>query len=278
LLEYSSNYNSISGNNITANNVDGIRLYSSSSNSIFRNNFVNNAQQVYSSDSVNTWDDGYPSGGNYWSDYNGTDLYSGPYQNITGSDGIGDTPYIIDGNNRDRYPFTVHNIAVTSVTPSKTVVGQGYSLNATVTVANQGDYTETFNVTIYANPIIGEIYNIDLTSGNFTTVPFTWNTTGFAKGNYTISAVADTVPNETDTADNSFADGVVHVGVPGNVNYFDGSRMVDMIDLWLIQKYYGAVKGQPGPLYVPNYDIDDNGKIDMIDLWIAQKNFGQTEP
>jgi hypothetical protein len=50
-------------------------------------------------------DDGYPSGGNYWSSYNGTDVYSGPYQNETGSDGIGDTSYIINENNRDNYPF-----------------------------------------------------------------------------------------------------------------------------------------------------------------------------
>jgi nitrous oxidase accessory protein NosD len=53
----------------------------------------------------NTWDNGYPSGGNYWSDYSGVDEYSGPYQNETGSDGIGDTPYIIDEKNCDRYPL-----------------------------------------------------------------------------------------------------------------------------------------------------------------------------
>jgi hypothetical protein len=54
---------------------------------------------------VNTWDDGYPSGGNYWSDYAGVDLFSGPYQNQTGSDGIGDTPYFIRANNTDNYPL-----------------------------------------------------------------------------------------------------------------------------------------------------------------------------
>jgi hypothetical protein len=53
----------------------------------------------------NVWDNGYPSGGNYWSDYNGTDLYSGPYQNVTGSDGIGDKPYVIYANNTDDYPL-----------------------------------------------------------------------------------------------------------------------------------------------------------------------------
>lgn len=52
-----------------------------------------------------SWDNGYPSGGNYWSNYDGTDLYSGPYQNETGSDGIGDTSYVIDEINSDRYPL-----------------------------------------------------------------------------------------------------------------------------------------------------------------------------
>ena len=50
-------------------------------------------------------DDGHPSGCNYWKDYTGTDFYSGPYQNETGSDGIGDTPYVIDENNTDHYPL-----------------------------------------------------------------------------------------------------------------------------------------------------------------------------
>jgi parallel beta-helix repeat protein len=105
LLYSSSSNNSISANNITAHNENGIYLDYSSNNSIFHNNFINNAQQVYSTGLVNVWDNGYPSGGNYWSNYNGTNLYSGPYQNETGSDGIGDTPYAIDADNRDNYPL-----------------------------------------------------------------------------------------------------------------------------------------------------------------------------
>jgi len=102
-LELSSN-NTVSGNTVK-NSWRGIQLYGSSNNSMCHNNFVDNTVQVYTEDSVSVWDNGYPSGGNYWSDHNPPDIYSGPYQNITVSDGIGDTPYIIDGNNTDRYPL-----------------------------------------------------------------------------------------------------------------------------------------------------------------------------
>ncbi|RLI64672.1 MAG: hypothetical protein DRO67_03850, partial [Candidatus Asgardarchaeum californiense] len=57
-------------------------------------------------ESTNTYDNGYPSGGNYWDDYTGEDNFSGPNQNISGPDGIGDTPYLIPGgSNQDRYPL-----------------------------------------------------------------------------------------------------------------------------------------------------------------------------
>jgi parallel beta-helix repeat protein len=77
-------------------------------NSIFHNDFINNYRQVEMMDkSVNHWDNGYPSGGNYWSDYNGTDYYSGINQDGLGNDGIGDIPYSINGNNTDSYPLMV---------------------------------------------------------------------------------------------------------------------------------------------------------------------------
>jgi hypothetical protein len=90
------------------------------------------------------------------------------------------------------------------VSPSETVVGQGFSTSIDVTVADQGSYTETFKVTAYTNATSIGSQNVTLSSGNSTTITFTWNTTGFAKGNYTISVYAEPVPGETDTADNNF--------------------------------------------------------------------------
>jgi len=65
--------------------------------------------------------------------------------------------YVYDAYTTNAYNYAdfdyPYDVAVVNVTPSKTVVGQGYSLNINVTAANQGDYTETFNVTAYANAV-----------------------------------------------------------------------------------------------------------------------------
>jgi len=100
---YSDN-NVISGNNIT-NSHEGIHTDYSSNNTIYHNNFINNTIQAYGTYFSNSWDNGYPSGGNYWARYSSFDLYQGVYQNETGSDGMADTPYVINPNNTDHYPW-----------------------------------------------------------------------------------------------------------------------------------------------------------------------------
>jgi len=278
---YSSSSNTIVGNNITANNNYGIRLISSSSNNVFcHNNFINNTDQVYTSDSVNVWDDGYPSGGNYWSDYADVDLYSGPFQNETGSDGIGDMPYVIDENNADRYPLMKpypwgsHDVGITSLTTSKTVVGQGYNLSINVILFNYGNNTENFSVTLYANTtVIGTFENITLASRNSTTVTLTLNTTGWDKGNYTLWAYAEPVPNETDTTDNTFTYGVITITILGDV---DGDFDVDIYDVVKITGIYGCNKNDPE--FNPNSDLDDDGEITIYDVVRCTSHYGETYP
>jgi nitrous oxidase accessory protein NosD len=77
------------------------------------NSFVDNivqfsgclCQDYNTTEPVHLWDDGRE--GNYWSDYNGTD---------TNADGIGDTPYVIDVQNQDRYPLMQTAAAPPTVT------------------------------------------------------------------------------------------------------------------------------------------------------------------
>lgn len=95
--------NHILDNTIADNEYYGIGIwYVNTRNLIVHNNFINDTAFEYHS---NVWDYGYPSGGNYWSGYTGQDVFSGPYQNVTGSDGIGDTPYTLPDNIVDHYPL-----------------------------------------------------------------------------------------------------------------------------------------------------------------------------
>ncbi|UCE15827.1 MAG: hypothetical protein JSV12_08200, partial [Candidatus Bathyarchaeota archaeon] len=265
-------------NNIT-NNHNGIWLWLSSNNTIYHNNLVDNTEQVYSYNSTNVWDDGYPSGGNYWSNYTGVDLYNGLYQNETGSDGIGDTPHIIDTSNQDNYPFTAHDTAITNITLSKTVVGQGYNTTINITAKNVGHYPETFNITLYADKnssIIGDEVVIGndtiptMTGGNSTTVTFTWNTIGVPYGNYTITATATPVPNETYTLDNTLTRWVV-VTILGDA---DGSGRVVADDFFLLVDAFGARPGDPN--WNPNCDFDGSGRVVADDFFILVDNFGKS--
>ncbi len=74
-------------------------------NIFFYNSFVNNSWQARVWTNANTWHRQYPFGGNYWSDYQGIDRFTGENQTVEGADGIGDTSYSIDANNKDAYPL-----------------------------------------------------------------------------------------------------------------------------------------------------------------------------
>ena len=460
---YLSSSNIISGNNITNNWAD-IQLLSSSNNSIYHNNIGSGGGFFWGS--VNRWDDGYPSGGNYWSDYNGTDA---------NHDGIGDTPYVIDANNIDRYPLMVpyvisgqyeiaavygstptvdgtinvlewndaasvsfnntevfvkqdgenlyialnvtgaplmhveedgvqilldvdsdggltlqpddvglvvfrngtlmegnvsggtwtivnvfgwtaavdstsdmwqvefnityskidvsageekaigvsigcalypeegsptwvcwppnsysdmtwnpsswgsitsaghnwtsqHDVAIVNVS-HKTVVGLGYGLNISATAANQGDYPEAFNVTLYANSSQIEMQPVVLETGISKTMTFTWNTTGFAYGNCTMSACAQPVLNETDIVDNNVTCIVsVHVGVPGDISgptqgVYDGTT--NMRDISYLILLFTTKPSSPN--WNPNADVNNDGTVNMRDIQIPILNFNKHE-
>ena len=290
-LVRNSSRNSIFGNNVM-NGGRGIFLYDSSDNKIYHNSFVNNTLQVQDArsidpnvpQSINIWDNGYPSGGNYWSDYTGADLLSGAHQNETGSDGIGDTPYIINEDNRDEYPFVVHDIAVSNVSTSKSgclpmpIVCQGYTAKIFMTVANHGNVPETFNVTVYATNatnsyIIGKVVNATLNQNESTILTLAWNTTGWSRGNYTVSAVADTVSEEVHTEDNVFVDDVVEIVLAGDVCPTDGYVGID--DIFNVATHFGRERGDPG--YDPNKDITDDDYLGIDDIFIAASHFGQEE-
>lgn len=106
---FGTSNNTFRGCNISFNDI-GVALGSNSvsNNHFYHNNIVDNDIQVgYTPEyaELQVWDNGYPDGGNYWSDYVGVDEFSGPAQDIPGSDGIGDTPYLVGTNGWDDYPL-----------------------------------------------------------------------------------------------------------------------------------------------------------------------------
>lgn len=110
--------NVIAGNTVSSNDLGMIigLLTMRGNNVIYHNNFIDNTYRQVMIGSLNVWEHGYPSGGNYWSDYTGMDMYSGPDQDESGSDGIGDSPFMLTEwmgpdvpaewrDQRDRYPL-----------------------------------------------------------------------------------------------------------------------------------------------------------------------------
>jgi len=157
-----ANLNTIFENNITNNSVGLVVLYSQS-NRFYHNALLNNTQQVsVSIDYTNFWDADYPYGGNYWSDYErrypeAEDVYSGPYQNETGSDRIWDHPYFIDENNQDRYPLiNMYSFLLGDLNKDRTV----NILDISIVAVAFGSTPEDPNWNIIADLNNDEIINI----------------------------------------------------------------------------------------------------------------------
>jgi len=201
-IQLDNSLNNVLSANTVANNSGwyGIRIRYSSGNTLYHNNFVDNIQQVLSDNSPNVWDNGYPSGGNYWSDYTDVDLYSGPYQNETGSDGIWDHPYVIDADNRDSYPFvnpwtptppSQADLSVSIDWVSNYSPLEGEPVEIRVIVKNIGSkssvpgYIQLWQRTYFNQPVsggwdalLGNFSIPELAPGESKSFDFTWNTVG----------------------------------------------------------------------------------------------------
>jgi len=103
-----------------------------------------------------------------------------------------------------------HDVAVRNVIAYPTRVSVGEPVFINVTVKNEGNETETFDVTAYYdNATIGTQPVTSLTPGNETTLTIAWDTTDVSNDTYTISANASLLEWEIDTDNNRFVDGNV---------------------------------------------------------------------
>ena len=195
----SSSGSTLSGNNVTANSNVGIKLVSSSGNSVFHNSFVNNAIQIHTESSNDTWDDGFPSGGNFWSDYEGSD---------SNHDGIGDLNYSIDANNVDRHPLmgTFNSFSASSEQSVETICNStisGFTFNGTAISFNvSGDPRTTgFCRICIPTALMNESFNVFVngTEVAYTLLPFSNSTHTYIYFSYTHSAQQVTVIPEAST-------------------------------------------------------------------------------
>lgn len=148
--------NLMTGNNI-ANSTIGLALMWTDNNIVYHNNFADNGLQVAGGEepifsggsgtrySICIWDNG--SAGNFWSNYMGVD---------SNSDGVGDTPHVINEKNSDNYPlmnataipqliqpsvdtdFPSTSPTATAIPPEPFPTGQAIAIFVSVMVASVG--------------------------------------------------------------------------------------------------------------------------------------------
>jgi len=280
---YCSTNNVVRGNRISRN-AYGVMLTYSGGNSIYHNDFIR-SRACSETPSENVWDNGYPSGGNYWSDYTDADLYSGPFQNETGGDGIWDHPYIIDANNRDNYPLVrpwtpVIGAAVDIIPNVLNLRSNARYITAFIELPSSYNVMDidvpsilmnhTIPVDSSAPAVIGD-YDSDgipdlMVKLNRTAVLEFILSKGIKYGNVTltISGIAyDGIMFE--------GSDIVRVKMLGDVNA-DGK--VDVKDVSAAGLAYGSYLWHSR--WNPDADENEDGKIDARDLSLVARNFGKS--
>jgi len=220
---YTTSYDTIVANNVSNNGEIGIRLYLSSYNLVYHNNLYSNGNSpppynqgwqifdhptnppVYtpSQNTTDRWDDGYPSGGNYYNDNLAGDNCSGSAQNICPyPDGISDAPAFVPdifANStfyatyyvgRDHYPL-IKPFTTTTTMPdfdinssSSPTFSPGSSASITITLASFRNYANQITI------------NTDTDAPNVTISPATTlislNPSSVVSTTLTVSATSNT--------------------------------------------------------------------------------------
>jgi parallel beta-helix repeat protein len=232
-------------------------------NLFFHNNFVNNGINVIAS-GTNQFDIGYPRGGNYWSDYNGTD---------DDDDGIGDKPYIIDENNIDHYPlmspWAPPDLEMVYFETLKTITREGSLITFDTQFVYQGNTQEICTLEVYLNGSLLNSEILFLPPGHHWYTTRIWNTTGFVKGNYTVTALLEPLQDEVDTTDNIMTT-YVFITIPGDLN---GDKTIDIYDAVIFANHYGH---PPWYMWGYNADINDDEVIDIFDALVLAVNYGKS--
>jgi len=262
-------------NNILNNNEGGLWLqYGSKDNYLFHNNFISKKNQVYDQNIGFNFFNNSNHEGNYWSDYNGTDIGNMIYSwDITGKhlirgDGIGDTkvPHL----ELDYYPFTNKMGWLKPGVPSLKDPGNidndgNYNLSWNTTIRTIGYVLEEDNTTSFDSPI--EIYNGSLiifnisrkTNGTYYYRVKAYNEKYESPWSNIVDIIVDWLPNIPKNLN-------VSTYPPGNtLNLTWDLNLVDT-NQYILEYKNGSMANwqQLNPIFHPGFTFNHTGLVDGI--------------
>jgi hypothetical protein len=166
-----------------------------------------------------------------------------------------------------------HSVAVSSLILQKMIIGKGSVIWVNATIANNGSYAETFNVTLYVNSTTIETKeNVTLLEGETRILRFYWNTTTFDYGVYSLAVSATPPQGETHTSDNVLATSAT-VTVMGDVN---GDMHVNITDAIAVSTVFGLKEDQLG--WRGECDLNGDASVNILDAIALAKSFGTQTP
>ncbi|AKB51824.1 Cell surface protein [Methanosarcina barkeri str. Wiesmoor] len=217
----SKSENNTLSNNIVSSNVDcGIKLFTSSGNTIY-NNFFNNTNNARD-DKLNTWN---RTSGNCWSAYTGQDV---------DADGIGDTAYVVN-----RLTKSMDHRPLINFIPELPVMPEAI-FTSNVTVGYAPLTVEFTDVSENASSLLWNLGNLGISNssdflhtfvneGNYTVILNVTNENGSDSTNVTIHVLKAPDPSDPIFPEVKFgANGTVGY-VPLTIQFFDFSENADSL-------------------------------------------------
>lgn len=162
------------------------------------------------------------------------------------------------------------DIAVETIAVDPTEVYEGGKVNISVSIRNNGDINETFEIELYCNEsLIQMIPVMDLAPNQTVTEEIEWETNGFPPGYYVLRAVATELPAEINVT-NNYGEVPFRILILGDVNS-DGS--VDIYDALIAAAAFGSYPGHEK--WNPKCDLNNDSVVDIFDIIILASNFGR---
>jgi outer membrane protein assembly factor BamB len=172
-----------------------------------------------------------------------------------------------------------HNVALTSILPSKTLVKKGETPTIQITLWNKGSFNELVNVTAYYNSTIFCSTSINLARGGQYLIPIYWNTTFVDPGYYEIFVNVSLIPPAVDEEPSD------NVGVcPIKVEYADlgmielvpSTPKVNTSSTIPIKNLIGEGYGVTIYAFIKNKSNFTESNVQVTFYWSNSTHFNQT--